>query len=306
MKRSTLTGWSLAFTVAISLCGGSLRAQTPDAVPEEEPQPAVETVPEPEPTADGETPREMAPPPGMGNSSDSTAAAEGNRDANDRMGADRRSSRPDGAPQPGVRGGQSRGLRGRGQPSNDNSPRSSRWGNDRRGFSAPMANFDRRQDGTNSPAGDAYAAFKLVWERNIFDPNRRPFRPRDPSTERPRRRDVMTLVGTMISELGSYAFFDGNTSDARKVLKPGNEIGTYKIADIAMQGIKVRNGTNMMDLTLGGEITREEGQAWQIARGRGMPVTKVDQPAALPTALSSVEESDIVKRLMQKREQELK
>ena len=55
---------------------------------------------------------------------------------------------------------------------------------------------------TNAPARPDFSAFKLVADRNIFDPTRRgtssSYRSRE--TSRPRRTVFVTLVGTMYYE----------------------------------------------------------------------------------------------------------
>src|SRR5262249_468863 len=64
--------------------------------------------------------------------------------------------------------------------------------------------------------------FRIVTERNIFDPNRGPaIRPRSGPT---RSTDYFALVGTMSYEKGLFAFFDGTSSEYRKALKLGDSI----------------------------------------------------------------------------------
>src|SRR5579862_1681456 len=74
----------------------------------------------------------------------------------------------------------------------------------------------------NSASPFDYSAFQLIAERNIFDPNRAPRSIRN--TTQPKTTDSFTLVGTMSYEKGIFAFFDGNSSDYKKVLKPDESI----------------------------------------------------------------------------------
>jgi hypothetical protein len=169
---------------------------------------------------------------------------------------------------------------------------------------------------TNSLAGTnkgsvtpEYSAFGIIVERNIFDPNRFP---RRPGQERPPSRsyDYVTLVGTMTYEQGTFAFFDGTSSAYRKALKLADAIAGYKVTNIAPDGVKLSSGTNQLELRVGAQLRREEDGPWRLAsqsRSYGAPPSLTSTNAAASTsstAASSVPESDILKRLMQKREQE--
>ena len=74
-----------------------------------------------------------------------------------------------------------------------------------------------KSGGTNSapeiPKTD-YAYFKVVNDRNIFNPGRQPNRPDRPVSREVKRTpkvDAFSLVGTLRSEKGDMAFFDGST-----------------------------------------------------------------------------------------------
>jgi hypothetical protein len=116
----------------------------------------------------------------------------------------------------------------------------------------------------------------------------------------------LTLVGTLVSEKGTYAFFDGTGSDLRKVLGPGTSIVTYKIAEITTDGVKLEAGTNTVRLRVGMQMRREEEGEWSVVSGSGPPVSLSATSSASAGDRSSGDDSDIVKRLMQQREQELK
>src|SRR6266404_1853175 len=68
-----------------------------------------------------------------------------------------------------------------------------------------------------------YQSFRIISERNIFNPNRsgRSDRSEYRTRREPDRRGRSTafgLIGTMSYEKGSFAFFDGTSSEYRKVL----------------------------------------------------------------------------------------
>jgi hypothetical protein len=111
-----------------------------------------------------------------------------------------------------------------------------------------------------------YDSFRIISDRNIFNPNRRaqnPSRVRDtgPAT----RVDSFALVGTMKYAKGSVAFFEGSRSEYRKALKPGDSIAGYKIAAIAPNTVSLAAATNQQELAVGKEMRREENGPWRVS-----------------------------------------
>ncbi len=170
------------------------------------------------------------------------------------------------------------------------------------------------------PGPTAYSAFsRFVTERNIFDPNRyshnytRSYRPRVS-----RSAPTFTLVGTMSYEKGMFAFFDGNNSGLRKVLYQSdtNSIAGYTVAEITLTGVKLQSADKEQTVQMKiGEMMRQEGNEWQPV-GRGELAASTAESAApavdgsssdAGTAPGSASEpNDVLKKLMQLREQELK
>jgi hypothetical protein len=171
------------------------------------------------------------------------------------------------------------------------------------------------------PGPAAYSSFsRFITERNIFNPDRypsssptQPYRPRVS-----RSAPAFTLVGTMSYEKGMFAFFDGNSSDLRKVLyqSDSNGIAGYTVAEITLAGVKLQTAGKKQTVQMKiGEMMRQEGNEWQLA-GRGelpagmtdsaAPAVESSIPDAGPAPGSAFEPNDILKKLMQQREQELK
>ena len=75
----------------------------------------------------------------------------------------------------------------------------------------------------------------------------------------------MTLVGTMTYEKGTFAFFDGTSSDYKKALKLTDTIAGYKVTTIAPNGVKLASGTNEVELSVGAQLRREEDGPWLLA-----------------------------------------
>jgi hypothetical protein len=144
----------------------------------------------------------------------------------------------------------------------------------------------------------------MVAERNIFDPNRFPRSNR----ERVQRKNVESfgLVGTMSYEKGDFAFFDGTSSDYRKVLKASDTIAGYKVLAVLPDSVKLARSTNELVLAVGTQLRRLDDGTWAMAAGapayEASPA--VSNSTAQPAAASSGAESDIIKRMMQRREKE--
>jgi len=171
------------------------------------------------------------------------------------------------------------------------------------------------------PGPAAYASFsRFVAERNIFDPNRyahdsaRPYRPTRPTRSTP----TFTLVGTMSYEKGMFAFFDGNSSDLRKVLyrSDTNNIAGYTVAEITFSGVKLQSADKKQTVRMKiGEMMRQEGSEWQMAGHGELPASPAENaaPAAEGSGSdtgspqgSAGEPNNVLKKLMQLREQESK
>jgi len=164
--------------------------------------------------------------------------------------------------------------------------------------------------GTNgSLARLDYSAFRIIVERNIFDPNRYPRQAGGPRPA-PKTVDSLTLVGTMTYEKGTFAFFDGTSSDYKKALKLNDVIAGYRVTNIAPNGVQLAAGTNALDLGVGMQLRREENGPWMLSGQSGSYTatttsTSTNSVASTgPDAASSGAESDVIKRLMQRRGQE--
>ena len=181
-----------------------------------------------------------------------------------------------------------------------------------------------------------YNSFRIITDRNIFDPNRvsRSGRFTRRETRRPTRVDSFGLVGTMSYEKGTYAFFNGSSYDYRKALQLGDVISGYKITAIAQNHVKLASPTNEFELRVNMQMRREDGGEWKLAASAesyASPSPAVVTPSvstasaststnaesgtaadsgesatsAAPSAAASGGESDILKKLMQRREQEM-
>jgi hypothetical protein len=185
-----------------------------------------------------------------------------------------------------------------------------------------------------APAPLTYDSFRLITERNIFNGNRSGQRvrsTRSSSQQRSTRVDSFTLVGTLVTDSSVTAFFDGTESSFHKALKPGARIASFELASVQPAGVRLTEGTNMIDLKVGAGFRREERGPWKTTGSASKYVgdtsaasapeptqavaspeasvspgaTTNDEPAAAPaTPDSDVEMNDVLKKLMEKRAKE--
>jgi len=153
-----------------------------------------------------------------------------------------------------------------------------------------------------------FAAFQLVVERNIFNPNR-VGRTREASDTKEVRTDEISLVGTMQYDKGLLAFFDSPDARYAKALHEGDTFADFKVQRIMADQVELLRGDKPLTLRLSEQLRRPEGGDWSVRPSPSNAFTTVPAAAvALPTAgaADSGEASEVLKRLLQKREKQLK
>src|SRR5439155_21439289 len=107
-----------------------------------------------------------------------------------------------------------------------------------------------RAQSTNSPARVDYQTFRLISERNIFDPNRSS-RSGGVRRSRPTITKSFALVGTLSYEKGNVAFFVGTDSSYRKDVETGDVIAGSKIAENNAHSEKLMDDNQVFEQGVG-------------------------------------------------------
>ena len=163
-------------------------------------------------------------------------------------------------------------------------------------------------------SGRDRSSFNLISERNIFDPNRSAGVERGEREEEPRQEPVVqsiSLLGTMSYEKGQFAFFGGSSSEFRKVLKPEEKIAGFTITEIGANQVKLEGDGKTVDLRVGMGLKREDEGDWQKTteppdvQSTSQESSPKPETAAKTEPAPSAEESDILKRLLERRQQEM-
>ena len=157
-----------------------------------------------------------------------------------------------------------------------------------------------------------YNSFRLIVERNIFNPNRAPHRA-GAAAPPPKRTDYVSLVGIMSYEKGEFAFFSGTSSSYEKAAKVADSIADYKVTEInsLSNSVKLAAGTNRLEMLVGMSLRRDDGGEWSLSHAPAA-YTAATASAASPDSTassttgtaSSADDNDVIKRMMQRRQQQ--
>ena len=108
-------------------------------------------------------------------------------------------------------------------------------------------------------------------------------------------------------EKGPLAFFDGSDRSYRKALRAGETIADFTVTRITPGGVELARNSKSISLQMGQQLLRPAGADWTVgaAGARAAPAAAPDASAA-PQADASADTSEVLKRLMAQRQQQLK
>ena len=138
-----------------------------------------------------------------------------------------------------------------------------------------------------------FSTFKILGERNIFDPNRssRSGRSNPPSSEAPPPRtyapsvvEAFSLVGTLAYAESQMAFIDGGSSQYKKALRLNDTVAGLKLKSVGASHATFDNDGAEIVLRVGQQLRREDRRAWQV---NTQPTTYASTPLASATVSST-------------------
>lgn len=159
------------------------------------------------------------------------------------------------------------------------------------------------------PAAATFEAYRLIGDRNIFNPNRIG---RSRASEAPApRNDVISFVGTMQYEKGLFAFFDSPDAAYRKALNEGGALGKFIVKGITADSVELEREAKPLTLKMGQQLRRPEGGEWSvigadIVRSEARAAEAAANPGPGAPIAIPADASDALRRLMEKRQQQLK
>ena len=161
-----------------------------------------------------------------------------------------------------------------------------------------------------APAIASFDAFRLIGDRNIFNPNRvgRSSRSAD---EAPPRVDTISFVGTMEYEKGLFAFFDSPDSIYRKALHEGETIGPFTVKTITADAVDLVRDAKPVSLRMGQQLRRPAGGDWSViaadvVRTEARAAEAASAPASSAPPAIPADASETLRRLMELRQKQLK
>jgi len=157
-----------------------------------------------------------------------------------------------------------------------------------------------------APDRVGFDAFRILSERNIFNPNRVGRTLQGPSVPAQPSGDLVTLVGAMDSDRGPQAFFDSDNHLYRKVLPSGGKIAQYTVGQIANSGVELARDGKSFVLRVGQQLRRAHGGDWAVVETPTSSAAATATSAPAPSTAIPADASDTLKRLMEKRQSQLK
>lgn len=169
-----------------------------------------------------------------------------------------------------------------------------------------FANAQSTDDATTT----SFETFQVIVQRNIFNPDR--YGGSNYSYQRHPEVPTFALAGTMSYRKGMFAFFSGTSDEYRKALQEGGTVAGYTVTHITFDGAELKNGEKTIELKVGAAMRLEDG-SWTLSapgewENSSSSETDNQNTNGVPAAPlpSSGEQNDVLKRLMQRREQEQK
>lgn len=171
------------------------------------------------------------------------------------------------------------------------------------------------EDARAKPTG--FQAFPFVRLRNIFDPNRKPVRTDSPAAKTVSKpRTALILTGTLVTEQKALAFFSGPGGEPGKVLGIAQAIGDFKITSIAPGQVGLERDGQPLVLAVGRPLPLEGGAETSavLEDTPAVGVLETPTPAAeaaasapspTPNAEANPDRSEILRRMMERRQKEL-
>jgi hypothetical protein len=177
---------------------------------------------------------------------------------------------------------------------------------------APAAERRRGSEGAPAPAGAPAAAptapagsleaFALVTERNIFNPNRTA-RTRAVPEEKPVRTEEVALVGVVGFGAATSAVFHSADPRLKGEAAGGARLGEFTVVAVSPSAVELRAGERTYSLAVAQRLTRVEGGEWTASAS---PVPEARSRSESAPVEVPANASEVLKRLMQQREKQLK
>jgi hypothetical protein len=148
-----------------------------------------------------------------------------------------------------------------------------------------------------------FTAFQIIGNYNIFNANRIGYEPGAATVH----IDTIALVGTMSYDGNRLALFDSPDRTFRKGVKEGDKIAEFTVTKITTAGVQLTRDSKMISMAMGQELRRPPGGTWTLGFvRRGDPAAAEAAAAAAAAPAIPADASDILRQLMEQRQEQLK
>jgi hypothetical protein len=173
-------------------------------------------------------------------------------------------------------------------------------------FFAPVP--ARSQENESSPA-PGFQSYRIVVDRNIFDPDRRASRPerRSTPTEPLSQPEELAVTGVLIHDGAAVAFFEGTTPEYSVDLKEGGTIVGYTVVEIRTDRLRISKNGREVELPVGSGLSRQHEGEWELASAPSFLDRRELSSSEKSNETKSRDSSstDLLERLRRRREREI-
>lgn len=160
-----------------------------------------------------------------------------------------------------------------------------------------------------------YDAYSVLRTRNIFDPERQPGVVNSSAAPTPSpaqtSADYAALTGTMITAEKTLAFFSGSRTEYNAVLTTNGRIAGAKLTKITADSVEVERNGKRVTVAVGQTVPLDASSVPTAApastpSSASASLPSNTTPGASSTSAPSGDREAVMRRMMEKRQQELK
>ena len=141
---------------------------------------------------------------------------------------------------------------------------------------AEPAELKEEKSEVTKPVSGSLKDFGILHTNNIFDPNRKPYRPdrkrQDPKPEP--QIDAFTVIGLMAYADRQIAVLSGSSSEYSGVFKLNDQIDNLKLISLGDKAVSFAEGEATFSVDIGTSLRRVDGGAWKESSERVRSASK--------------------------------
>jgi hypothetical protein len=141
---------------------------------------------------------------------------------------------------------------------------------------AEPAELKEEKSEVTKPVPGSLKDFGILHTNNIFDPNRKPYRPerKRQAPEPEPQIDAFTLIGLMAYADRQIAVLSGSSSEYSGAFKLNDQIDNLKLVSLSDKAISFAEGEATFNVDIGTSLRRVDGGAWKESSERVRTASK--------------------------------